>query len=101
MWLALVDADDAREKPANFRNGQRDERTLFFRAGDFAARARSAANVACASRDKVMWRCQPTHERTSYSSKPVSCLACSKPSSIAQRQPAMATSLSSGVARGA
>ena len=48
----------------------------------FVAPSTSAAR---ARRARVVWRCQPVQERTSYSSRPTRCLASSKTSSMVQR----------------
>ena len=62
---------------------------------------RTTVRYACASIESVMWRCQPVHERTSYSSKPVSPLASSKQLSIVHRSPATRTNVDNGVSAGA
>jgi hypothetical protein len=62
---------------------------------------RTTVRYACASMESVMCRCQPVHERTSYSSNPVSPLASSKQLSIVHRSPATRTSVDSGVSAGA
>lgn len=84
----LVLHNEAREQPSNFRDGERDQIRLPFFVKPL---------VACASINSVMCRCQATQLRTSSSSSPVSCLACSKHSSNAQRLPAIRTRVFSGV----
>src|SRR3954453_20061810 len=64
----------------------------------FAAPRTSAAR---ARRARVVWRCQPVQERTSYSSRPTRCLASSKTSSMVQRAPIARTIAGSGVSVGA
>ena len=74
-------------QPTHFGLRYRDQINAPFGAASFAW-ARTAARNASANIESVMWRCQPVHERTSYSSSPTSCLAVSKHVSIDQRLPA-------------
>ena len=79
--------DDLNQQSPNFRLSQRDHLADFFERpllGGFAA-ARITLRKANAIIDSVMCRYQPSHERTSYSSSPVSCLPASKHTSMAQR----------------
>src|SRR3954471_12765820 len=55
---------------------------------------------ARARRARVVWRCQPVQERTSYSSRPTRCLANSKASSMVQRAPIARTTAVAGVSVG-
>src|SRR4051794_30793156 len=66
-------------------------------APPFAAPRRRAAR---ARRARVVWRCQPVQERTSYSSRPTRCLATSKASSMVQRAPIARTIAVAGVSVG-
>ena len=97
--------EDGEEEAANFRNAQRDRAVaLFCVAAAFSAAAASvrvAARKAIASIERVMWRCQPCQERTSYSSRPVSCLAVSKQHSTAHRRPVEAFAYPYGAYDGA
>src|SRR4051812_43189321 len=63
--------------------------------------ATPSTRAARARRARVVWRCQPVQERTSYSSRPTRCLADSKTSSMVQRAPIARTISMSGVSVGA
>src|SRR3954462_12811832 len=64
------------------------------------ARWRTTAIMANASITSDTCRCQPCHERVSLWVRPNSVLAVSKASSMAQRWPSTATSVSIGVPAG-
>ena len=92
------------EQSSHFRDRKRNQvvvRNLFFDGNRKLLLARITDKNACANIDNVMCRCQPVQLRTSYSSSPVSCLACSKHSSITQREPAICTSFFKEVPAGA
>src|SRR5688500_12489377 len=75
-----------------------DEVGLGLRVPPFAA---SRARAARASRARVVWRCQPVQERTSYWSRPTWRLASLKTSSMIHRAPMARTISTSGVSVGA
>src|SRR5512133_3307960 len=74
-------------------------RLLFGGAGVLALR-RMAASIAKASMTSETCRCQPCQERGSLWSRPSSFLAVSKPTSMAQRRPSIATRASISVPAG-
>src|SRR6266550_4477828 len=69
-----------------------------FRVPPFAA---PRTRTARARRARVVWRCQPVQERTSYSSRPTRCLASLNTSSMVQRAPIARTIAARGVSVGA
>jgi hypothetical protein len=90
------------QQRTDFGNRQGDQvGDSFFRRDRLRASARITTSIAKASIDSVMCRYQPIQERTSYSLRPVRCLACSKHSSMVQRRPAIEASLSNAVPFGA
>src|SRR5688500_4038505 len=63
--------------------------------------AAAAARIASASRARVVWRCQPVQERTSYWSRPAWRLPSLKTSPMIHRAPMARTISTSGVSVGA
>ena len=96
------DAPDFLYRPADQLAVLRHADRIFFwgSKGRVLVRLGRTAIIANASITSETWRCQPCQERVSLWSRPNSCLAVSKLSSIAQRCYSTVTSFSTGVPTG-
>src|SRR3954452_18388137 len=93
-------APDLLHGPADEAWRLRAVRSIVFGGAERFAWWRMVASMAKASITNETWRCQPCQERVSLWSKPSSFVAVSKLSSIAQRCPSTATSVSTPVPAG-
>src|SRR3712207_2660384 len=95
--VGMVGSQAGHEAP-QLGDGDGDEVGIGCRVPPFATPRTRAARASSA---RVVWRCQPVQERTSYWSRPTCRLASLKTSSIVQRAPMARTISASGVSVGA